>query len=101
MTLELKKTQDISATLGKHKGSVKLICFAAETDQTEENAKKKLLKKNADLIVLNDVTVKGAGFNTDTNLVTIFTKDGDAHHYPMMTKIEVAQKILDKAALLK
>ena len=96
MTLRLKPTTDIAATLGARKrpGQV-LVAFAAETDNVIENARGKLVRKNADLVVANDVTRPGAGFGVDTNIVTIVTKHG-AQELPCMTKRQVADAILDQ-----
>jgi len=97
MTIELKPTTDIAAELGrrKHEGQV-LVAFAAETNDVTENARKKLIKKNADMIVANDVTRPGAGFGTDTNLITIITAD-DLQEMPLMSKREAADAIIDAA----
>ena len=97
MTIELKPTTDIAAELGrrKHEGQV-LVAFAAETNDVLENARKKLIKKNADMIVANDVTRPGAGFGTDTNLITIITAD-DMQEMPLMTKRAAADAIIDAA----
>lgn len=97
MVLKLKPTTDIAAELGRRKwdGQV-LVAFAAETNDVLENARKKLIKKNADMVVANDVTRPGAGFGTDTNAITIITAD-DAQEYPMMTKLQAADAILDRA----
>ena len=94
--LELKKNTDILLKLGKKKRKFSLIGFAAETGNNIDNAKNKLKKKNLDLIVLNDVTQKGAGFDVDTNIITIITKKGVVSEYPLMKKIEAADVILDK-----
>lgn len=97
MTLELKPTTDIAAELGRRKreGQV-LVAFAAETNDVLENARKKLARKNADIVVANDVTRPGAGFGTDTNAITIITAD-TAEEMPMMTKLQAADAILDAA----
>lgn len=97
MTLELVPTTDIAAELGRRKkpGQV-LVAFAAETNDVRENAQKKLQKKNADLIVANDVTAPGAGFGTDTNIVTIITASS-IDEYPLMSKRQAADAILDAA----
>ncbi len=96
LEINLKKTVDISAEIGKSKGKSKLIVFAAETENVIENATKKLVKKNADMSVANDVTAFGAGFGVDTNIVTLITKDS-VKSYPIMPKSEVAAIILDRA----
>ena len=97
MTLELKPTTDIAAELGRRKrdGQV-LVAFAAETNDVLENARKKLARKNADIVVANDVTRPGAGFGTDTNAITIITAE-TAEEMPMMTKLQAADAILDAA----
>ena len=98
MTLELVPTTDIASELGrrKHAGQV-LVALAAETNDVIENARKKLKKKNADMIVANDVTAPGAGFGTDTNLITIITAESAAE-LPLMTKRQAADAIIDAAA---
>ena len=78
----------------KKKGQT-LVGFAAETDNVKKNAADKLKKKNLDMIVANDVTLPGAGFNVDTNIAILITKDG-TEEQPMMTKRELADKILDR-----
>ncbi len=95
LELNLRKAPDCAAWAGKHKGASKLIIFAAETDNGEKHALQKLNAKNADLAVLNDVTQKGAGFDVDTNIVTLITSDG-AERLPLMQKRELADVILDK-----
>ncbi|MBE5774648.1 MAG: bifunctional phosphopantothenoylcysteine decarboxylase/phosphopantothenate--cysteine ligase CoaBC, partial [Clostridiales bacterium] len=96
MVIRLKSTTDIAAELGrrKHEGQV-LVAFAAETNDVIENAQGKLVKKNADLVVANDVSRKDAGFGVDTNIVTLISRT-DVRHLPMMTKREVADGILDR-----
>ena len=100
MTLELENTTDIAAELGRRKreGQI-LVAFAAETQNVAENARKKLAKKNADLVVANDVTRPGAGFAGDTNAVTIFSRE-DAREVPLCGKREVAEAILDRVSEL-
>lgn len=94
--LELERTRDILLELGKHKTHQLLVGFAAETEHVEEYARKKLLNKNADMIVANNVKQEGAGFGTDTNIVTIFKKDGGMVNLPMMPKKEVARHLLEE-----
>jgi len=94
LVLELERTTDILQELGKKKTHQFLVGFAAETDHVEEYANNKLIRKNADMIVANDVTAKGAGFGTDTNIVTIYRRGGEKITLPIMTKLEVARKIL-------
>ena len=93
--LELEKTEDIAAAAGKIKGGRKLVVFAAETENLEANASAKLRKKNADLVVANDVTAEGAGFGTDTNIVTLIDRRG-AEKLPIMPKRQLADVILDR-----
>lgn len=95
VTLELVKNPDIAAAVGAVKGDKKLVIFSAETDDCENNARLKLAKKNADMVVLNDVTRAGAGFDVDTNIVTIITKT-EKTKLPIMEKSAVADIILDK-----
>lgn len=96
--LELERTTDILLQLGKEKKEQILIGFAAETSRVEEYARMKLEKKNADMIVANNVKVPGAGFATDTNIVTIFKRDGSKIELPMMSKQDVARRILIEAS---
>ena len=95
LILELEKTPDIAKALGEVKGDKKLIIFSAETENLIENASGKLVKKNADLVVANDVTKEGAGFGVDTNIATIMSKDGRRWDYELMLKRDLADKILD------
>ena len=96
LKLELEKTPDIAKAVGEVKGDRKLIIFSAETDDLIENAKKKLVSKNADMVVANDVTKEGAGFNVDTNIATIITRDGKVLDYDIMPKNRLAEIILDR-----
>lgn len=96
LVLVLEKNPDILAELGRLKGRQVLVGFAAETQELEKNALEKLRSKNLDLLVANDVTRPGAGFDVDTNIVTIFYPDGSAEHLPQMSKIEVGHQILDR-----
>lgn len=93
--VDFVKNPDIAATIGKVKGKRKLVVFAAETQNLLENAKRKLIAKNADMAVANDVTESGAGFDVDTNVATIVTRSGE-ESLPMMTKARLADVILDK-----
>ncbi|WIY59927.1 bifunctional phosphopantothenoylcysteine decarboxylase/phosphopantothenate--cysteine ligase CoaBC [Bacillus arachidis] len=92
--IELERTIDILKTLGEKKEHQLLIGFAAETTNIEEYATKKLREKNANMIVANDVKAQGAGFGTDTNIVTMYRKDGEIIRLPLLTKKEVAHEIL-------
>lgn len=98
MTLELVKTVDILEELGKTKTKQFLIGFAAETNDVEKYAQDKLKRKNADLIVANDVTAEGAGFRSDTNIVQVYDAGGLVEQMPVMTKDEVARRLLTIAA---
>lgn len=100
LTLHLTKNPDIAMAVGKVKGNKKLVIFSAETNDCEKNATDKLIKKNADMAVLNDVTKVGAGFNTDTNIVTVITSAG-AEELPLMSKTELANCLLDRIIALK
>ena len=101
MTFTLVENPDVAATLGKAKRSGQVfVGFAAETNDVLAHAKDKLARKNLDMIVANDVTRPGAGFDVDTNIVTLITKDGQ-EALPMMSKAEVAQRILDHALALR
>lgn len=94
LTLELKKTTDILATLGVRKKSNQiLVGFALETDHEEENALKKLEAKNLDLVVLNSMNDAGAGFKKDSNKITIFNRNGSATSFETKSKKEVAKDI--------
>ena len=100
-TLALEPNPDILATVAQNKGERLIVGFAAETEHVAENARKKLAAKNADLIVANDVTAEGAGFDHDTNIVTLFARDGRDLPLSRMTKSEVAQRILDEVVRLR
>jgi len=97
ITLELEPTADILAELSRGKGGRVLIGFAAETDRVSENARAKLARKGADVIVANDVTQEGAGFDTDTNIVTMLLRDGREISLPKMSKLDVAHRVFDIA----
>ena len=101
MTFTLVENPDVAATLGKAKRSGQVfVGFAAETNDVLAPARDKLARKNLDMIVANDVTRPCAGFDVDTNIVTLITKDGQ-EALPMMSKAEVAQRILDRALALR
>lgn len=99
-SIELERTKDILYELGQRKKHQLLIGFAAETDNVEEYARKKLEAKNADMIVANNVKTEGAGFGTDTNIVTLFKRDGSVTTLPMMSKTAVAGKIIEETTSL-
>ncbi len=100
-TLELEMTPDILAETGRHKKNRIVVGFAAETERLADHARRKLKAKPVDLIVANDVTQRGAGFDVDTNVVTFFARDGAERELPRLTKREVADHILDEVLRLK
>ncbi|MBQ2320584.1 MAG: bifunctional phosphopantothenoylcysteine decarboxylase/phosphopantothenate--cysteine ligase CoaBC [Lachnospiraceae bacterium] len=96
MSIPLKRTKDILKYLGENRRADQFLCgFSMETENMLENSKRKLEKKNVDMIVANNLKVEGAGFGVDTNVVTLITKD-DCKELPIMTKEEVAAAILDE-----
>jgi phosphopantothenoylcysteine decarboxylase / phosphopantothenate---cysteine ligase len=101
LTLELELAPDILAALGPRKGKRLVVGFAAETERVAEHARRKLAAKPVDLIVANDVTGEGAGFDVDTNVVALFARDGREQQLPRMTKREVADRIFDEVLRLK
>ncbi|CAM3743646.1 bifunctional phosphopantothenoylcysteine decarboxylase/phosphopantothenate--cysteine ligase CoaBC [Mesobacillus thioparans] len=98
--LELERTKDILFELGQRKEAQVIVGFAAETNDVEKHAMGKLTRKNADMIVANDVKQAGAGFGADTNIVTIYKKDGSKDELPLMAKTEVARRLLSEVVLL-
>ncbi|MGE7713728.1 bifunctional phosphopantothenoylcysteine decarboxylase/phosphopantothenate--cysteine ligase CoaBC [Priestia megaterium] len=92
--LELERTTDILRTLGERKEHQLLVGFAAETEQVDEYAQKKLASKNLDMIVANNVTTEGAGFGTDTNIVTLYKRSGEFKELPILSKHDVATEVL-------
>ena len=95
LSVELERTEDILAYLGAHRREGQFLCgFSMETENMVENSRAKLEKKNIDMIVANNLKQEGAGFGTDTNVVTLLTKD-ETVELPMMSKEEVADKLLD------
>jgi phosphopantothenoylcysteine decarboxylase/phosphopantothenate--cysteine ligase len=96
LLLKLEKNPDIIAELGKNKGNRLLIGFAMESENLVENAASKMAKKNMDYIVANLVTRKGAGFQGDTNIVTIMGRDRVIEELPLLDKMQVADRVLDK-----
>jgi phosphopantothenoylcysteine decarboxylase/phosphopantothenate--cysteine ligase len=101
LSIEFEPTADILADISRRKGERLVIGFAAETEHVAEHARRKLKDKAADLIVANDVTAPGAGFDHDTNVVTIFRSDGREQSLPKLTKIQVAHRILDEVVQLR
>ena len=96
LSIALERTEDTLQYLGDHKKEGQLLCgFAMETSDLEERARLKLKKKNLDMICANNVKVEGAGFGTDTNVVTMITADG-MEQLPLLSKHEVAMRILDR-----
>jgi phosphopantothenoylcysteine decarboxylase/phosphopantothenate--cysteine ligase len=100
MTLELESTPDILREVSTKKGSQVIVGFAAETENVLENARQKLVAKNLDAIVVNDVSREGVGFDSDRNAVTIITHDA-VIEVPETSKLEVAQRVLDQVARLR
>jgi phosphopantothenoylcysteine decarboxylase/phosphopantothenate--cysteine ligase len=101
LTLTLEPTPDILAELGREKGKRVVVGFAAETNNVAENARGKLARKSVDLIVANDVTQEGAGFDTDTNIVTMYLPDAPEISLPKMSKFDVANRIFDQALSIR
>ena len=99
--LELEATPDILAEVARQKGSRIIVGFAAETDHVAEHAREKLATKGADLIVANDVTAEGAGFDHETNVVAMYARDGREVTLPRMPKWDVAQRVLDEVLRLR
>lgn len=100
LTLKLERNPDILMELGKNKGKRILVGFAAESQNVEEYAREKINKKNLDLIVANDITLEGAGFNSETNVAAIIDREGKIEYQPKMGKYQLANIILDRVALL-
>ena len=96
MTVNLIKNPDILAELGSSKSSQFLVGFAAETQDLAKNATEKLRRKNLDMLVANDVTQAGAGFESETNIVKVFYQDGVSEELPQMSKRELAAVLLDR-----
>jgi phosphopantothenoylcysteine decarboxylase/phosphopantothenate--cysteine ligase len=102
-TIELVENPDILAELGRSQGNSRrlLVGFAAETQDLIANAQEKLRKKNLDLIVVNDVSREDAGFEADTNAVKILYREGGMEELPLMTKDELADRLLDRIKTLR
>lgn len=96
LTLNLRATRDILKTIAPLKSNQKVMGFAAETHNVENNAIEKLKRKKLDFIAANDVTAEGAGFGTDTNIITLYGADGSREHSGMVTKREAADWLLDR-----
>ena len=98
LTLELVKNPDILKELGRRKKNQLLVGFAAETQNVIDYAKNKIVEKNLDFIVANDVSQEGAGFSVDTNIISIITRAGQVENFPKMPKSELAEKIILRVA---
>ena len=95
MAIELERTRDVLAYLGEHKKENQFLCgFSMETENMIGNSRAKLQKKNLDMVAANNVKVEGAGFQGDTNVMTLITQDQEIA-LPLMSKEEAANKILD------
>ncbi len=102
LTLELEKTPDILSSVSKNRHARLLVVgFAAETNDVLNYAESKLQKKNLDMVVANDITEKGAGFDSDTNIATILTRSAARIELPLMSKLEMADRILDEIVKLR
>ena len=101
LAIQLEPTVDILQEVAHGKGDRFVVGFAAETENVAQSARKKLAAKNLDLIVANDVTAEGAGFDHDTNIVTLFSRDGRDLALSKMSKADVAQRILDEIVRLR
>jgi len=95
LSMTFEPTHDFLVDLGREKGNRVLVGFAMETENVDENALRKLENKHLDLIVLNDLNVQGAGFGVDTNVVTFFDRDRNKTAYPLASKEQVGENILD------
>jgi phosphopantothenoylcysteine decarboxylase/phosphopantothenate--cysteine ligase len=100
LQLQLTPTEDILAQVGAVKNQQVIVAFAAETKDLLVNSRAKLVSKNADMLVANDVTAPGSGFNVDTNQVTLLFADGHEEELPLMPKRKLADIILDRACEL-
>ena len=100
LSVELERTEDILAWLGAHRRAGQILCgFSMETEHLLENSRAKLEKKKVDMIVANNLKQEGAGFGTDTNVVTLITKE-KTEEFPMLSKEEVAERLLDRLLVL-
>lgn len=100
LSVELERTEDILAWLGAHRRAGQILCgFSMETEHLLENSRVKLEKKKIDMIVANNLKQEGAGFGTDTNVVTLITKE-KTEEFPMLSKEEVADRLLDRILVL-
>ncbi len=100
LSVELERTEDILAWLGAHRRAGQVLCgFSMETEHLLENSLAKLEKKKIDMIVANNLKQEGAGFGTDTNVVTLLTKER-TEELPLLSKEEVADRLLDRLSAL-
>ena len=99
-SIELVRNPDIVGEIGRNKKNIIIVGFAMETKDLLANAREKLKKKNMDLIVANSIREEGAGFQADTNKITILDMQGNTQSLPIMTKIEAAEKILERVVVL-
>ncbi len=100
LSVELERTEDILTWLGAHRRAGQILCgFSMETEHLLENSRAKLEKKKIDMIVANNLKQEGAGFGTDTNVVTLITKE-KTEEFPMLSKEEVAERLLDRLLVL-
>ncbi|MDE0506801.1 MAG: bifunctional phosphopantothenoylcysteine decarboxylase/phosphopantothenate--cysteine ligase CoaBC, partial [Candidatus Poribacteria bacterium] len=100
LSVPLERNADIAEILGQRKRGQILVCFAAETNNLVENARSKLINKNCDLMVANDILAKGAGFGQDTNIVTLLDHSDKREQLPLLSKKEVADIILDRVVAM-
>lgn len=101
LTLELRRTDDILAYLGEHKRPGQILCgFSMETENLVENSRKKLIRKNLDIVAANSLKEEGAGFGVSTNVLTLITRE-DETQLPLLTKEEAAHRLLDRIAELR
>lgn len=100
LNIKFVRNPDIAAHFGKIKENRIIVGFAAETNNITQYAKEKLNNKNFDFIVANDVSKEGAGFKSDTNIVSIIDREGSIENYPILNKIQVAEMLLDKVTNL-
>jgi len=96
LSLEMERTPDILEEVGKRKGNKILVGFAAETENLVANARKKMMEKNLDLMIANDVSKPGTGFGYDTNQIKLLYPTGEVKDFPLMFKEEVSERILDE-----
>jgi len=101
LTVKLERNPDIIQEIGQKKEDRILVGFAMESERLVENAISKMVTKNMDFIVANDLTKKGAGFQGDTNIISILDRDGEMKELPLMDKVEAAAIILDKVRAIR